>query len=419
MEKRNYLKVIYYKYTPFLLFLILSQLTTFLLFSCEDEIIQPPAKPPGYQEDIPWPSLADSPWPMRHADPQSTGRSKSCGPKMGIVDFIFTNNFLNSEPIVNDDSIIFVAFQDSLYAFKPDYTVLWKLKLGNENAVTPIVNSNGIVFVSYDQGGIYAVDKNGIVLWNLNISGFDAQLNIGIDGIIYTVSTDKNLTAISPFGSILWKKFDSGFYGGSNISFSPDGNTIYITGSQHTLVAFDISSQNIKWMVGDSNYRGAPLVDSEGNIYLSTKIDSLNDGHYGLYCFLQDGKVKWFFPHSQFSNLSGEGVWNSHGEPAIDKEGNIIFGQDTVYSLSISGELRWAKRLNISPAASISVDIDGNIFLLQDNTSSSFSVLALNKDGNTLWQIINLQGESTASTPIIFNNMLIVPTQDLFIYCIK
>ena len=36
--------------------------------------------PPGYQQDIPWPSLADSPWPINHGDPQSTGRSKYPGP---------------------------------------------------------------------------------------------------------------------------------------------------------------------------------------------------------------------------------------------------------------------------------------------------------------------------------------------------
>jgi hypothetical protein len=413
---------IVYLQSPFfskIIFLTLFLLL--ILLSCKENPTTPceQPKPPGYQEDIPWPSLADSPWPMRHADPQSTGRSKSCGPKNGTVDFTITDNFLNSEPVVSHDSILYIAFQDSLFAFRLNHQVLWKIKLGGENVVTPIVNSNCIVFVSYDQGGIYSINKTGTTLWNLNTSGFDAQLNIGIDGTIYTVSTDRNLTAISPIGAILWQKFDGNFYGGSNISFSPDGNTIYITGSQHTLAAFDILSKKIKWMVGDTNYRGAPLVDSKGNIYLSTKIDTLNDGKYGLYCFQQDGNVRWFFPHSQFSNLPGEGIWNFHGEPAIDTEGNIIFGQDTVYSLSYAGELRWKKRLNISSSASISLDNEGNIFLIKDAIPSGFSILALNKNGNPLWQIENLQGESTASSSIILNDMLIVPTQDKYIYIIK
>ena len=49
------------------------------------------------------------------------------------------------------------------------------------------------------------INKTGTILWILNISGFDAQLNIGLDGTIYTVSTDRNLTAISPIGTILGK----------------------------------------------------------------------------------------------------------------------------------------------------------------------------------------------------------------------
>ena len=62
-------------------------------------------------------------------------------------------------------------------------------------------------------------------------------------------------------------------------------------------------------MVGDANYRGAPLVDCEGNIYLSTKIyNTLNDGKYGMYCFQQDGNVRWFF-RTFSSQISQERVF--------------------------------------------------------------------------------------------------------------
>ena len=38
------------------------------------------------QQHIPWPSLADSPWPVLRGDMQATGRSKFVGPS--------TNNFI-------------------------------------------------------------------------------------------------------------------------------------------------------------------------------------------------------------------------------------------------------------------------------------------------------------------------------------
>jgi hypothetical protein len=55
----------------FVLFLLL------MLLSCKENPTTPSEepKPPGYQEDIPWPSLADSPWPMYRGNPQYTGRA--------------------------------------------------------------------------------------------------------------------------------------------------------------------------------------------------------------------------------------------------------------------------------------------------------------------------------------------------------
>ena len=71
---------IYLKLITSNLILLILFANLLLLTACEDEVIQSPPKPPGYQEDIPWPSLADSPWPMNHHDPQSSGRSKFIGP---------------------------------------------------------------------------------------------------------------------------------------------------------------------------------------------------------------------------------------------------------------------------------------------------------------------------------------------------
>ena len=72
---------------PFIFFLL-----TFILLSLSScETTEPPdqnlTRPPGYQEDIPWPSLADSPWPMNHHDPQSTGRSPYDGPALGQIEW--------------------------------------------------------------------------------------------------------------------------------------------------------------------------------------------------------------------------------------------------------------------------------------------------------------------------------------------
>ena len=59
------------------------------LVGCDTTDPQPPEeKPPGYQEDIYWPSLADSPWPMYRGNPQGTHSTKFPGPSSGIIEWI-------------------------------------------------------------------------------------------------------------------------------------------------------------------------------------------------------------------------------------------------------------------------------------------------------------------------------------------
>jgi len=74
-------------------FKILKDIASFLLFAilfttCKEPttLIDPsPKEDIVPQTDIPWSSLADTPWPMHHHDPQSTGRSNYSGPQNGII----------------------------------------------------------------------------------------------------------------------------------------------------------------------------------------------------------------------------------------------------------------------------------------------------------------------------------------------
>ncbi|MBU2444432.1 MAG: hypothetical protein KJ666_02510, partial [Bacteroidetes bacterium] len=73
-------------------YIIITSISFLILISlsCKDKGVDPQDNyPPGYQHDIPWLSLADSPWPMHNADPQATGRSKYLGPMNGIIDWEF------------------------------------------------------------------------------------------------------------------------------------------------------------------------------------------------------------------------------------------------------------------------------------------------------------------------------------------
>jgi len=117
-------------YALLLCVLLLSCKKSYEPVSVEEEL------PPGYQQDIPWPSLADSPWPMNHGDPQSTGRSKYPGPINGILERVFETPELESGIVLGPDSTIYCSTSNpnlnysGLYAFNINGKQKWRFSSG-------------------------------------------------------------------------------------------------------------------------------------------------------------------------------------------------------------------------------------------------------------------------------------------------
>ena len=292
--------------------LITSNIILLILFAnlilhtgCKDEITQPPPKPPGYQEDIPWPSLADSPWPMNHHDPQSTGRSKFSGPRQGIiVKKIQSGELQNSIVIGKNRTLLFSPTRDSicLYSINYDGNILWKISIpSDEIFTTPLIANDGtIYFFSKEFNGwnIYAVDAEGKIKWNYKPAGVMQLLgmNIGLDGTIYLIDGAHNLVAISNNGQEIWKFYDDRFWSSmySSLTLSPDGKTIYIQGyTGVTLIAFDLINKSIKWTWGNAALYNSPIVDAKGNIYAFPTNTFGNESKF--YCLSPDGNVKWVY----------------------------------------------------------------------------------------------------------------------------
>jgi len=58
--------------------------------------------------DVPWPGLANSPWPMFLHDPQHTGRSPYRGPQEGKVEWLFDAGiWVYSSPVIDLDGSIY------------------------------------------------------------------------------------------------------------------------------------------------------------------------------------------------------------------------------------------------------------------------------------------------------------------------
>lgn len=374
----------------------------FLLLTCDSNEPTPP-NPPGYQEDIPWPSLADSPWPMNHGDPQGTGRSKYSGPVQGMIaGYIHSGMLQNSIVIGNNQIVYFSPTRDttSLKAANYNGNILWQINMRSWDAnMTPLIaNNNDIYFYSRfqnDHYGIYAASPQGNIQWSFTkTSSVSLGMNIGKDGTIYFIDDGFNLIAIGSNGELRWEYNNPQYFSRSYIrtpTFSPDGETLYINGcSDASLIAFDIINKTIKWTWGAEKLNNIPVVDSQGNIYVFPS--SIESNIKKFYSLKPDGTIRWEFEHTLISD------YYDVLDPTIDKNGNIYFGTTSIYSLNYDGKLRWEYKFeNDQNFCPLVCDKDGNIYVGTLNNK----IISLDNNGNLRWEVTAVVDRSLGCSPAI------------------
>ena len=405
-------------------------LLAFLVMFCTNcqkstEPIENDKPPPGYQEDIPWPSLADSPWPMFHGDPQSTGRSKYPGPMSGIIEWsIDSLDVVSGVSIGYDQTIHFNSsgFLKGLFAANPDGSIKWRLEevVSNaEVATTPLVAADGTIYIG---GGLrnrlFAINSNGTIKWEFETNGFvyHVGMNIGLDGTIYFMSGWQEgiptLYALNPDGSLKWRLENPDFNYSirAGLSFSPDGKTLYIPGIGPSVI--DIESQSIKWTFGEIVLHGSVLVDSEGHLYFQSQMESINSGKASLFSLNPDGSVRWSFAHDNpdFS------IYHLT-DGTMDKNGNYYFALDTLYAIDYGGNLRWKLGMEKYSGEPLTCDINGVVYLpLWVGTSMA----AVSSEGHMIWQF-DFPSGSMGQSPALGSDqkMYIASFKDQFVYAVN
>ena len=385
---------------PFLLF----------LFSCDTSTDpKPDDLEVSPQEDIAWTSLANTPWPMNHGNPQSNGRSPFVGPKLGqIENRIPYYGIESSLALGRDGEILITTTYDprQFSTIKSSGEMIWEVG-STGTASTPLVadsaiywgNANGLSALNFD-GTIKWKYKDDFEIWNIGI-------NIDPDGNIYFINLDGVLKVISPDGKLLWELEDSRFRGDAHgaPTFSPDGKTLYIQGMNVSVLAVDVKSREIKWTFGDEELFSSAVVDYQGNIYFIP--GGWNKENKTFYSLDENGNIRWTF------DFDDDTVFDNT-EPTIDYNGNIFFGGSSLYSLNHNGDLRWKQELDslqiISPLIS---DAEGNVFIGASdlNDASNQRIISYDSDGVKNWEL-TVEGERQlgASPAITSDGKLIYPT---------
>ena len=387
---------------------ILLILTFLITTSCDlTDPKKDKPKPEGYQEDIPWPSLADSPWPMFHGDAQLTGRSRYRGPTQGVISNRIPASQMQAGISIGYNSIIYYTASGRLIASDYNGNKIWETWLASEISTTPLVGKDStIYFSSGSLKRIYAVNTNGNIKWEYKSKTdiWNSTLGIDLEGNIYFL-TNKTLTVLTHDGTFLWELYDERFLSGSDngFSFSPDGETIYLHGYNVSLLAIDISSRKVKWTFGNRWLESGALVDNQGNIYIFPDSNPNEENYF--YSLTPLGEIRWKFKHDE-NNFMFDNV-----EPAIDKEGNIYFGFNKLYSLDYFGKLRWKVDLEGSEiVSSVLVDNIGNIFI-GTGGSNDTKIMSFNNAGVKNWEVIIFDERGLGSSAAISDNgSLLFPT---------
>lgn len=374
-------------------------------------------KPPtGYQEDIPWPSLADSPWPMHHGNPQSTGRSKEMGPNLGIIDWSLEPYDLETGISIGPDSTIYFVY-GKLFALAPDGTEKWGLDLSRFafSVSTPIIASDGTIYTTA-QSKLIAISPDKTIKWEYVANSYIGwMINIGIDGILYILDRNSTLYAISPSGALIWQYSDTRFIvnDASGISFSPDGNTLYIPGITTSVVAFNIQSQSVEWIFGETKMYNSPVIDSDGNIYILPIYDDRGTEKGQFFSLNKNGEVRWVFEFNYEYSLFHSNT------PTIDKMGNIYFATDTLYSLDYFGNLNWKTGLDGFSDCPLVCDVNSNIYVGTMSSGHFIAIYKFDSNGNINWQINDAQAQVGGSPAIGFSSLYFPTWRSTKIYSIK
>ncbi len=314
-------------------------------------------------------------------------------------------------PAVAPDGTLYVGSTDFfIHAFASDGTAAWRYPTGDllENS-TPAVAADGTVYTYSLDGKLYALRPGGSQRWirDFGVTGATApnavcsSAAIATDGTIFLKAGDGFLHALNPAdGTTRWRFNTAAAAANSSPVIAPDG-TIYQGSSNCNLYAF-APDGSLKWNYDTTNaVTTSPALDAAGNLYFATS------GR--LISLTPAGAARWAY-------TGATGMITS--SPALSADGATVYFGGTDSRLhavnTTDGTPRWTFPLggavNFSSPA---VDANGIIYIGCDN----FKLYAVRSNG-TLQRTYDT-GAPIRSSPAIFGTSLYVGSNDAKLYAFE
>ncbi|MBI4812845.1 MAG: PQQ-binding-like beta-propeller repeat protein, partial [Methanobacterium sp.] len=345
-------------------------------------------------------------------DISNTGLSNYTGPEVNTTLWNYTTGgSIESQvsPVIGSDGTIYIGSTDGkLYALNPDGSVKWTYTTGDK-ACGIAIGSDGTIYVSggYDNS-LHALNPDGTLKWKYKTRGnILGTPTVGFDGTIYVGSCDSNLYALNPDGTLKWNyTTENLIYGlGGGPAIGSDG-TIYVEcgGDFGKLYALNPDGTLQWYYTIGGNLDGSPTISADGAIY----VGGTNGAFYALN---PDGTLKWKYSNGGSSYEYDTMIHSS----SIGPDRTIYFGCNNgyLYALNINGTQKWnysiGKRISGSPL----IGSDGTIYV----GSYDGKMYAFSSNGTLLWTYTT-GGIIYGSAAIGANETLYFGSSDKNVYAI-
>jgi len=343
-------------------------------------------------------------WPLNMGNPQRTGRSiyDTSQNKGGEKWKIFWDSSIWGSATIDKNGIIYVAVDfRGIYAIYSNGTIKWENDLKefvpgemNREYQAPTIAPDGTIYVG-TTNYFYAFYPNGTLKWIANVSGnFWDNPVIDSQGTVYASTQEGIIYAIYSNGTTKWKRNIQDVPVGA-IALDEDEN-IYFYGYYNDTLTCLNPDGSVKWVFEEINVYDGPVIGDEGTIYLS--------GDF-LTAISPNGTLKWRFDLFDL---------NCFGYPSIAPDGTIILSGTTSYSsitpdgkkifsgspyeyeyvtaldpsdCSIIWRYTVGKDQDLNSVSHAVIGADGTIFISYTMLSNTLGyVCALSPDGTLKWK---------------------------------
>lgn len=233
-------------------------------------------------------------WPMRGHDAQNTCRSEyDASQNQGYEKWkYFVDDPLDSAtPVIDSEGTLYIkSVSDGLYAIYPNGTLKWHCDLVGLIEYQPAIGLNGTIYVGTLKY-FYAFYPNGTLKWRFGTiyDTHDAPL-IGDDGTIYIVAVN-HIVAVNPDGIEKWRTPSIGT--GFSPALLPDGTIVYSSLAEDVF-GLDPDDGHTRWhyqLDYNPEDKTRPVISSDGTVFFAYT-DQSGEKAY-MSALNPDGTLRW------------------------------------------------------------------------------------------------------------------------------